>query len=356
LEQNEGREGQVRRLQETGRASFIISVPKQWVLDLGLRKGSPIHIWRQQDESLVITANEKPMKQRPSEAIIAIEPDLNPQSLARRLIALYLVGLNSIILKSKESGMSSGIRDIVREIARRKLVGTEIVSESSSEMVLQVLLSYPELSVESALRRMVTIADQMHRDSITSLCEDKHDLAVQVLKSDDEVDRFGFYIVRLLKQAVEDPRLMKEIGLNSPRYCLGYRLITKSVERIADHSARIAEHATELQKALTPRLAGRMKELSDFCSLQFQEASQALFRSDYSMADRVLAGQDRADTLESEIEKQIYKQNLSPEDISGLRLILESLKRIGEYGNDIAEIVLNLTVGKQDTRGSGRAA
>jgi len=348
LEQKEA-EGEVRRLQETGRASFIVSVPKQWVLDLGLRKGSLIHMWRQQDESLLITAGEKTVKQRPSEASIAIRTNLDPQSLARRLIALYLVGMNSIVLKSKESRMTSGIRDIVREIARRKLVGTEIVSESSSEMVLQVLLSYPELSVESALRRMVTIADQMHRDSVLALCENKHDLAAQVLKSDDEVDRFSFYIVRLLKQAVEDPGLMKEIGLNSLRDCLGYRLITKSVERIADHSATIAEHSTELTKALTPRLAGRMRELSDFCSAQFQEASQALFRSDYSMADRVLAGQDRAEALESEMEKQIYKQNLSPEDISGLRLILESLKRIREYANDIAEIVLNLTVGKEET-------
>jgi phosphate uptake regulator len=92
-----------------------------------------------------------------------------------------------------------------------------------------------------------------------------------------------------------------------------------------------------------------MKELSEFCSLVFQEASQALFRGDYSMADGVLARQGRAQTLEAEIEKQIYRQNLSPEDISGLRLILESLRRIGEYGADIAEIVLNLTVGKSNT-------
>jgi phosphate uptake regulator len=64
------------------------------------------------------------------------------------------------------------------------------------------------------------------------------------------------------------------------------------------------------------------------------------------MADCVLGRQDRAKELEAEIEKQIYRQNLSPEDISGLRLILESLKRIGEYATDIAEIVLNLTVGR----------
>jgi phosphate uptake regulator len=229
---------------------------------------------------------------------------------------------------------------------RRKLVGTEIVSESSSEMVLQVLLSYPELSADSTLRRMVTIADQMHRDSITALCEGKHDLAAQVLKSDDEVDRFSFYIVRLLKQAVEHPQLMKEIGLNSPRDCLGYRLIAKSVERVADHASLIAEHATKLQEPLTPKLAARLKELSEFSSLLFQEASQALFRGDYSMADRVLARQDQAEKLEAEIERQIYKQSLPPEDISALRLILESLRRIGEYATDIAEIVLNLTVGK----------
>jgi len=344
LENEMRSEGEVRKLQETGRASFIVSVPKKWVQDLGLRKGSLIRVLAQQDGSLLMTARETTTRQKPTEVTVEIEPSLDPHSLARKLIALYLIGMNTIVLKSTGSRMSADLRDTVRELVRTKLVGTEIVSESSTEMGLQVLLSYPELSAESALRRMVTIAGQMHRDSITALCEDKHDLAAQVLKSDDEVDRFGFYIVRLLKQAVEDPRLMKEIGLDSSRACLGRRLITKSVERIADHSARIAEHATELQKALTPRLVGRMKELSDFVSLQFQEASQALFESDYLMADRVLARQDRADALGSEIEKQIYKQNLSPEDIAGLRLILESLKRIGEYGNDIAEIVLNLTV------------
>jgi phosphate uptake regulator len=339
-------ESEVRRLQETGRASFIVSVPKRWVQDLSLRKGSLIRVSTQQDGSLVLMAGNSSTRQRPSEASIQVGSDQDPQSLARKLIALYMIGLNSVVLKSKDTRMSAQIRDAVRDLVRRKLVGTEIVSESSSEMVLQVLLSYPELSADSTLRRMVTIADQMHKDSITALCEGKHDLAAQVLKSDDEVDRFSFYIVRLLKQAVEHPQLMKEIGLSSPRDCLGYRLIAKSVERVADHASLIAEHATNLKEPVTPKLAARIKDLSEFSSLLFQEASQALFRGDYSMADRVLARQDQAEKLDSETERQIYKQNLSPEDISALRLVLESLRRIGEYATDIAEIVLNLTVGR----------
>ena len=336
----------MRKLQETGRASFIVSVPKKWVQDLSLRKGSLIRVSTQQDGSLLLAAGQEIAKQKVSEASIQVEAEQDPQSLARKLIALYMIGLNAVVLKSKNARMPAHIRDTVRELVRTKLVGTEIVSESSSEMVLQVLLSYPELSAENALRRMVTIADQMHKDSITALCEGRHDLAAQVLKSDDEVDRFGFYIVRLLKQAVEHPQMMKEVGLNSPRDCLGYRLIAKSVERVADHSSMIAERAIALREAVTPRLAVRIKELSEFSSLIFQEASQALFRGDYSMADRVLARQDQAEKLEAEMEKQIYKLNLPPEDISGLRLVLESLRRIGEYGSDIAEIVLNLTVSK----------
>jgi hypothetical protein len=88
--------------------------------------------------------------------------------------------------------------------------------------------------------------------------------------------------------------------------------------------------------------------LSELCSLQFQGTSQALFRIDYWMADRVPARRDQDETLEVKTERQIYRQNFSPKEISGLRLILESLRRIGEYGTDIAEIVLNLTVGKSE--------
>jgi hypothetical protein len=38
------------------------------------------------------------------------------------------------------------------------------------------------------------------------------------------------------------------------------------------------------------------------------------------------------------------RQKMDPVQMSSLRLIIESLGRVGEYGSDIAEVVLNLTV------------
>ena len=46
--------------------------------------------------------------------------------------------------------------------------------------------------------------------------------------------------------------------------------------------------------------------------------------------------------LEKKILEKILKAELNIETIIGLRLILESIRRIGEYGTDIAEIALNL--------------
>lgn len=48
--------------------------------------------------------------------------------------------------------------------------------------------------------------------------------------------------------------------------------------------------------------------------------------------------------LEEDLAGRIFKLTLDVETITGLRLILESLKRIAEYAADIAEIVINLAI------------
>ena len=43
-----------RRVQSTGRGSYIISLPKEWVKDIGLKRGSEIAFEVQPDSSLVL--------------------------------------------------------------------------------------------------------------------------------------------------------------------------------------------------------------------------------------------------------------------------------------------------------------
>ena len=71
---------------------------------------------------------------------------------------MYLAGYNIINLKSKTGRILPSQRDAVRDVVRRNLVGTEIIADASEIITIQVLLSLPELSINTAVRRMFLIA------------------------------------------------------------------------------------------------------------------------------------------------------------------------------------------------------
>jgi len=87
----------------------------------------------------------------------------------------------------------------------------------------------------------------MHEDAVQALRHLNRELAKEVIALDDEVDRFSLYVIRQLKAAVQNEGALKEIGLTYPRDCLGYRVIAKSVERIADHAVKIAENVISMR-------------------------------------------------------------------------------------------------------------
>ena len=81
----------------------------------------------------------------------------------------------------------------------------------------------------------------MQNDALLAIKEGNIELANEVINSDDDVDRFSFYITRQLAIAIENEHLLKEMGFSNARDCLGYRLIIKNIERMGDHAVRISK-------------------------------------------------------------------------------------------------------------------
>ncbi|MBS7637153.1 AbrB/MazE/SpoVT family DNA-binding domain-containing protein [Candidatus Bathyarchaeota archaeon] len=334
---------EIRRIQFTGKSTYIVSLPKKWVTALGLKAGSQI-IVSKQNKSLILTPKEMAKQPaQPMEATIIISNIDDPDAIARKIISLYLVGYNFIIVRAKDERISALQRNTVKELARKKLVGTEIISETSNEIKLQTLLSYPELSVENALRRMCLITASMHDDAIQALKELNKKLAKEVIQLDDEVDRFSLYIIRQLKAAVQNEKILKGIGLSNPRDCLGYRVIVKFVERIADHATKIAEHVIALEEKPSEAIFQKIFEISAFAKTSFEDAIKSLFKKDYTLADQVISKAKTIPHLENEAIKEIQIKTRQV-DIPSMRMIMESIRRTAEYASDIAEIVLNLNV------------
>lgn len=337
------RSGDVRKLQVTGGSTYIVSLPKRWVVQNQLKKGSSIKLQEEEGGVLSILPSDSFKVQKTDEAFIKVSVSDNPDAVIRKVVSAYLVGYNMIHIRvEKQQQLSSKLRDKIRNFARQLLVGTELLTDTPAELTLQVLLSYPELSIQSALRRMCIITSSMHKDAILSLKDLDKQLARSVIDTDDEVDRFNLYVTRQLKTAIQNPRIIKEIGLTNARDCLGYRLVTKSVERTADHAANIAENVLLLKEPVDKASLKKVEEISALAISMFETAIESLFRLDFNLAESVI---QRTKDVGSLVKEALLSSQKTPvEEIANLRLVTESLKRTAEYASDISEIVLNLTV------------
>ncbi len=328
---------QIRRLQLTGGSTYTVSLPKSWIGQLHLEKNSEITLVRNLNDSITLFQEEQNKK---THAIALVGKKDTKESIRRKIIAMYLSGYKTIEIKTKGMEIPSMHRSAIRELVRNTLMGTEIIDTNSEKITLQVLTHLAQLSFNVALKRMYITATNMHQDSIQALKELDLECADEVLKMDDEVDRFSLYLMRNLNLALENAQVLLDSGLKKPSDCLGYRTVVKCVERIADHAGLIAKKVKYLDAPIEKKVLKEIEQISKEALVVFENSIEALSKRDYSMAEKVATSVTQV--IEKE-KKQMDSLKIN-ENTAILKLILEDIRRTAEYSRDISEIVIDETV------------
>ena len=116
---------EVRRIQFTGRSTYILSLPKRWIDEMNLKPGNPVTIVREPNNTLSIVPNELRIKGSNNEVTALIFQDESGSSLRRKVVSMYLSGYNVINLRSNTERIMPSQRDALRDVVRRNFVGTE---------------------------------------------------------------------------------------------------------------------------------------------------------------------------------------------------------------------------------------
>ena len=337
---------ETRKIQFTGKSSYIVSLPKQWVKDVGLERGEQIKMIRRDSSVLEIYPPKfETRTQKKDDATVEITKDADSSSIIRRLVSLYFLGFRTLHVKPKNGRFGPNQRKTIKEAVKRMLMGTEIISDSNDGVTIQVLVNLFELSVDGAFKRMIHLAKSMSIDALVSVKENNLDLAQEVINTDDEVDRFGFYIIRQLKIAIQNEYMLSEMGFRNARDCLGYRLIVKNIERTGDHATRIAQDLIEFKKPIKEEVWEKLNEMNKFCLLVLDDACLALFKEDYLQAEETIKKTYEISKFEKKI-RDIARTLTEDEEIYRVRRMSENIRRVSEYASDISEIVLNMNIEK----------
>ncbi len=328
-----------RRIQKTGGSTFIVSLPKNWVLARGLRAGDVLYFTPRADGSMTVfpeaaTAGEGERR------VIEVSNSADQEHLFRRLVAEYIAGYP--LLEIRTAGrMNARTREVIRGFAQR-MIGPEILEETSEAVVLQDVVGPNPLPIPSVIRRMHQMVRAMQTDAMAAFRTRDLSIAKDVVERDWEVDRLHWFLEKQVTTALRDARVLATLDLTLPE-CSTYLLASRVLERIADHAVRIAETVSILGKERTPqRLGTDLDRMSEGAATALADALVSLDSRDIEKANAVLDSAKELTRLRDKVLREIATK---PGRLAiGLAYVLESLERSAYYASDLAEIAIDRAV------------
>ena len=349
-----------RKVQCTGRGSYIISLPKDWVQDLELKRGSEIAFNIQPDSTLTLVPRKIKEKEgrdsasKLKEYFINVDPKEPIQSTLRMIRALYAIGADIIRVHFKNIQDAVKYKNEIKNLARDNFLGSEIIDETSDEITLQILIKQSEFPIEKAVRRMAIVALSANRDAIAALKDRSTALFDGVINAHNDVNRLGLYIVRQLKYGIER-NLYRELGFRTPKEFLLYRIAVNDIESMAQNAMNIINNLGSLQKLIDDEtlfikdpvdeeIYNQLVNFSSQANQLYEDAIKALFKREYKDAEKLISKRESLTPLENELIMLMSSKKLDPNMASVLRLIFDSSRRIMDYSKNMAELTLNRTV------------
>ncbi|RLE80653.1 MAG: hypothetical protein DRJ51_05405 [Thermoprotei archaeon] len=268
----------IRSVQKTGKATFIVSLPKEWILNHGLNKGSKVIIEVLDDGSLKVMPFTPARKifERGAEAVLEMTSG-DVTSIERLLIAYYEAGYDVILVK-QEPYLSEELRSGIRKVLLR-LSGLEIVEESSDAFILQSIIDAAQIPLSRTLERMENIVRSMLSDIEKGLEENDAKILESVVERDNELDKFYFFLGRQVALAIRGRKFATSMGLEDSVLALPYKTYGKCLEEMGDTLVSMSRYLLSGGASLQEEYK-RALEILGFLERSFEWAVKAFREND----------------------------------------------------------------------------
>ncbi len=314
---------EARKVYKSGRGSYIITLPKKWILDNNIKEGDTVFVEYRNGYVCI-----RPRKSSQRKETVIDEESAGFDQLMRLIISYYLANYDSIRVKVYNDEQRRAVALTV-DI----LVGAEIMEDTGTEILIEIFLDLGRFKIDNIMEKLYRMTVSMLSDICIALRNLDRSLCGSIMVREGEIDKIHFLVLRLLNSVVEGGT---EIGLDEMG-AMSYRSVVRALERISDHLAKMAEAIVNLSRPF-PELCGIVRKVEEI----FRPAMVAFFKRDRDIAETVL---QQYEEFESGV-RSYYEKLLEFDDVTimNLKTIIDSLIRVGGYSTDIAEMAINMSV------------
>ena len=333
---------EIRRVQITGGSSYVITLPKEWIKAMNIKKNDQLGINIQSDGTLLLTPKiTQEQLHKIKEFDVSNIP--KPTYLLQLLIGAYISGYTSIKITSP-ARMPTAARNVIRPFTQLA-IGPEVVEETDNSITLKDLLNPMEMPLDRTVKRMHIIVKGMHEDVMRALQTKDKNLAGDVFSRDNDVDRLHWFVARQYNIILQNVSLAGKMNITIGMASTCF-LISRIIERIGDHVVRIAKNVPNLvDNNLNKQIIDRILSASSLSLDIFNKSMGSFFKKDIKASSETIESVTKLESLCEEINALALKQK----GVVALSVgyIVESIRRIGEYAEDISENVINHLVGEE---------
>ncbi len=313
-----------RKLISFGKSSFVISLPKAWIVKHKLVKGDLLYL-EETGPNLILSKEDKIQSPKEKEIIIQVDGK-SKEWLAREVCSAYILNYRSIVLKGKT--LKGKVKDIQNII--QNLMALEVMEQTTDSIVAKDFLNMDKVSCEELIRKMDVVTRTMMQETREIFVEDNYE---NINQRDKDVNRLYFLLYRAVLYNLENPtRAMKQFGYSSidlmRLHSLGFY-----IEMIADEARRIARYARSIKVT-----AVQQKQIEKFLQ-DTEEYYVATMKSCYAKDMKAALGLSDHKVV---MDKFIEKIDADVMSIKDLNKIVNRMQRMVSSVHNLGRVVYTL--------------
>ena len=198
-----------KKLIKFGNSSYIVTLPKYWIVKHKLKKGDYIYVEETLKNELILTAKRN--KSNDEIRILNIEVDNREiEELRREITSAYIDGYSEIIISGKT------LKEKAPKIIEEN-VGIEILEQTKERIVLKDILDFDAIYTNRVMKRMDNIIRSMFEDLRVGLEKEIFNewIFKELKRADKEINKLFFLLLKIIRKAQGDARVAQQLKMDN---------------------------------------------------------------------------------------------------------------------------------------------
>jgi phosphate uptake regulator len=324
-----------RKIQLTGGSTYVVSLPKDWIIENDLHKSDTVSVEELATGDLRISS----IRNREIRRISVINTDDIKEGLLDLMIGAYIAGADVIRLESKKE-IPRKTRMMVRGFLRDTR-GMEIEDDKPHQIDIVSLLNPSELRLQVSINRMYLLITSLVEDSLQVINGEDPEILSDIIERERQIDARRLLLERQVATALQLPSVEKRLGIDRFN-AMEHANIARAFERMGDHACRLAmlvnEHAINMKLrpdsmpwTAIPLWADELKKIV-----------HNMYTRDINL---IIDAKQKLAILSNDLESaesELWTGRGSAERLIAEFRVSESIRRICAYGVNIAEVLINM--------------